>query len=141
MPSITGHRSAVGGRIASTGAKVMRTALIILALVQCGGCNSGSAERAREQEKTAELLEAKLDYLGAVTDVVWYDIERNNVYIGFDPLPADWDMIVRGAALAGNQATDFGFHAWGCRATPQGWRPGDGPYHGEHTARYGRVAD
>lgn len=87
----------------------------------------------------AQVLNKELSYLSEVPEIVWYEIERNNVYIGFSPLPEDWEMIIKGAALTGNHAINFGCHVWAVDANKKGWRPGDSPFYGEVTARYGKL--
>ena len=87
----------------------------------------------------AQVLNKELSYLSEVPEIVWYEVERNNVYIGFSPLPEDWEMIIKGAALRGNQAINFGCHVWAVDANKKGWRPGDSPFYGEITARHGKL--
>jgi len=86
-----------------------------------------------------ELLKKELSYLGEIKEVKWWEVDDNNVYIGFDPVPEDWELITKGAALRGNKTIDFGCHAWAVSGGAKRWRPGNGPYLGEFTARYGRV--
>lgn len=72
----------------------------------------------------------------------WVEVDGNNAHIGFDPVPEDVDMVVRFAALNGNKATDFGFHASGVKASAgPGWRPGNPGLIVEHTARHGKIED
>lgn len=89
----------------------------------------------------AEILRNELSYLIDIEEVSWYEVNNNNVYIGFSPVPNDWNLIIRGAAFRGNKAIDFGVHVWALEGSQRGWRPGDGSYLGEVTARYGRVQD
>ena len=90
----------------------------------------------REDKIKNELL-----YLNDVQEVAWYEVDDNDVYIGFSPVPNDWNLIIRGAALRANKAIDFGVHVWALKGSQRGWRPGKGTYLGEVTARYGRVKD
>jgi hypothetical protein len=92
----------------------------------------------KSHTRTQELNKA-MSYLSEIPEIVWYQVERNNVYIGFSPLPEDWEMIIKGAALRGNQAINFGCHVWAVDANKKGWRPGDSPFYGEVTARYGKL--
>ena len=87
-------------------------------------------------------LQKELAYLWEIIpEVRWCEIEGNDVFIGFDPLPDDWKAIIAGAALRGNKAINLGCNVWAVRAQHKGWRPGAGPYYGEITARYGRIED
>jgi hypothetical protein len=81
-----------------------------------------------------------LEYLEKeVEEIQWVEIVRNTAYVGFDPLPNDWEIVIKAAAITANRASDFGFHVWAVRASDRGWRPGDGPYYGTVTARYGKI--
>jgi hypothetical protein len=84
-------------------------------------------------------LMKELEYLNKVEEIVWVEIEDNDVYIGFDPVPSDWELIIRAAAFNGNRAIDFGTHVWAAYGSRRGWRPGQSKYLGEVTARYGKV--
>ena len=48
-------------------------------------------------------------------------------------------MVIKGAAIAGNKAINFGVHVWAIKASEKGWRPGDGHFYKEVTARYGKI--
>ena len=87
------------------------------------------------------ILRDSLSYLNRVPEVAWFEASRNNVYIGFSSLPADWNAVIRGAALRCSAALDSGCHAWAVDSSQHGWRPGAGPYHGEVTARHGRIEE
>ena len=81
-----------------------------------------------------------LKYLDDIEEIKWVQFEDNNAYIGFDPLPNDWQAIIRAAALHANKATDFGFHVWAVKAEARGWRPGSSrSLYGEVTARHGKI--
>ena len=96
---------------------------------------SSTAGQGREQ-----TLRKCLSYLqNSVPEVAWVEVENNNIYIGFSRLPSDWQTVTKGAALNGNKAIGFGCHAWAVDAKYRGWRPGDGSYYGEFTARHGRI--
>ncbi len=90
-----------------------------------------------------QALHKAMSYLSEIPEVEWHEIQRNNVYIGFKQLPSDWRIIINGAALRGNEAMNFGCHIWAIDANKfnEGWRPGDGPFYGEMTARYGKLQD
>ncbi len=93
----------------------------------------------QEQDLRAAL--AYLDDASALPDVAWWAVHGNEVMIGFTEWPADGEMILKGAALRGNKAIDFGCHAYGVRATDTAARM-DGRIdriYGTATARYGRI--
>ena len=89
----------------------------------------------------AAALKSSLQYLTGIDEVEWIDFDKNNVYIGFERRPADLAAIVNAAAVIGNRAYGFGVHVWAVNAKRPGWRPGDGPYYCEATARYGELKD
>ena len=86
-------------------------------------------------------VEQTLSYLNEIEEVKWVKIEKNNAYIGFNPCPDDWLLIIKAAALRANKATDFGFHVWAVDASKyeDDWRPGNGKAIGETTARHGKI--
>ncbi len=81
----------------------------------------------------------RLEYLNDVEEIVWVEIESNTVYIGFEPIPNDWKMIIDFAALYGNNVTGFGTHVWAVYGKRKGWRPGDSSFIGSTTARHGKI--
>jgi len=81
----------------------------------------------------------RLEYLNDVKEIVWIEIESNAVYIGFEPIPNDWEMIIDFAALYGNNVTGFGTHVWAVYGKRKGWRPGDSSFIGNTTARHGKI--
>ena len=87
----------------------------------------------------SENLKKRLEYLNDIPEISWYEVERNNVYIGFNNIPIDFRVIVNAAAVHGNNAYGFGVHVWAVIASQKGWRPGDGPYYCCATARGGRI--
>lgn len=87
----------------------------------------------------AAALKSSLQYLSKIDEVRWLEFDRNNVYIGFDRRPADLAAVVNAAAVIGNRAYGFGVHVWAVNAENSGWRPGDGPYYCEATARHGEL--
>jgi len=91
--------------------------------------------------KEEKILANRLAYLHEIPEIDWIEIEDNNVYIGFNSLPEDWRIIVNAAAVHGNKAINFGCHAWAVDARYRGWRPGDGPFYGEASARYGKLEE
>ena len=98
----------------------------------------------REKSVQASSVRSVLAYLGTRPDVVWYEIERNNVYIGFSSTAEpDWLMATRMAAYKGNKATSFGFHAWAAdaRVAREGWRPDRPGYICSVTFRHGELDD
>jgi hypothetical protein len=120
-------------------------ALLIGALSGCSDSRSGSqsstklAESTNKQRSREIILRQELSYLNDIEEVAWYEVDDNDVIVGFEPLPEDWELVIRGAALRGNRAIDFGCHVWAVKAKDRGWRPGTGPYYGEVTARQGKI--
>ena len=98
---------------------------------------AASQTMARDQD----ALKSRLAYLKDIPEIAWVEFDGNNVYIGFKERPSDLRTIVNGAALWGNKAYGFGVHVWAVEARYRGWRPGEGPYYCEATARYGKVQD
>ena len=84
-------------------------------------------------------LKDELKYLNDITDISWWEVDNNTVYICFKTAPSDWRLILQFAALRGNVRIGFGTHAWGLVGAKYGWRPGDGYYLGVETARYGKI--
>jgi len=97
------------------------------------------SEPASTSVTRSQVLHKELSYLTDISEVAWIEIERNDVYVGFNTLPNDWEMIIKGAAVRGNHAINFGCHVWAVSADKKGWRPGDSSCYGEFTARYGRI--
>jgi hypothetical protein len=96
---------------------------------------TASESTARDQA----ALTKRLSYLQNIPEISWVEYERNNVYIGFNKRPDDLRTIINAAAAMGNRAYGFGVHVWAVKANQRGWRPGDGEYYCEATARYGKV--
>jgi len=88
----------------------------------------------------ADPVKEALSYLGNVSEVAWYEIDKNNVYIGFTSRPTDLGLVVGAAAFNGNKARDFGFHAWAvdAKTAQKGWRPGQPGYICSATCRHGK---
>lgn len=85
------------------------------------------------------IIRNELEYLHDIPEIGWFEVDGNNVYIGFKTVPSDLSLIIRGAALRANKAIDFGVHVWAVKASQKGWRPGQGPYYEEVTARHGKI--
>ena len=96
-------------------------------------------EETKARMTREKILAKRLSYLHEVIEVQWFNIEDNNVYIGFKPLPSDWQIITNAAALHGNKAINFVCNTWAVNADNPNWRPGNGPFYGKATARNGRV--
>ena len=109
------------------------------------GCNEveddikGTLGIARNESAMERKLQEAMSYLNELYEVDWYEVDGNNVYIGFEPLPDDWQIVINGAALHGNKTTNFECHVWAINANQKGWRPGDGLFHGKATAYSGRL--
>jgi len=86
-----------------------------------------------------EVLVDSLEFLGESPDVAWYEIQENQVVIGFEEETPTIEPIIREAALRGNRALDYGFCAWAVPATPRDWTMNEDPYFVFVWARYGSV--
>lgn len=77
-----------------------------------------------------------------IPEVAWCKFDGNTVYVGFKTYPADGEAILRGAALHGNAAINFGCHVWAVHAdqinNPPYYGMLSGKWYDEVTARYGR---
>ena len=111
-------------------------AVAILVIVFLTYRNENGSSAAPKKNPGAEQA---LSYLNDIEEIKWVEIDGNNAYIGFDPLPSDWQLVIKAAAVHANKATDFGFHVWAVPAAKRGWRPGDSSYYGNVTARYGKI--
>jgi len=85
-----------------------------------------------------KLME-RLEYLNDVKEIIWIEIESNIIYIGFDPVPDDWQLIINYVGLWGNAKIGFGCHVWAIHTRQKGWRPGNSAYLGQITARHGKI--
>ncbi len=101
------------------------------------GSTSSTSSKPKQSKET--VLKVELNYLNDISEVKWWEVDDNSIYINFEPTPSDWNMIIRGAALKANKAIDFGTHVWALSGKQKGWRPGDSGYLGEVTARYGKI--
>ena len=88
-----------------------------------------------------KVLRAELKYLNDIPEIQWWEVMENMVFMSFSPVPNDYEIIIRDAALKGNKRIDFGVHVWAVKNQPAGWRPGNGPYLGVVTARYGKFEE
>lgn len=100
---------------------------------------STKGKPSKSQLSKGSVLKSELNYLNDIKEITWWEVDDNDVYINFEPLPTDWNMIIRAAALKGNKAIDFGVHVWSMSGKQKGWRPGDSGYTGSVTARYGKI--
>jgi len=104
---------------------------------------SSSSKKSSSTSSNGNSKESKikkeLTYLNDITEIAWYEVDDNDVFIGFSPIPNDWKTILKGAALRANKKINFGVHVWALNSNQKGWRPGDGRYIGEVTARYGKI--
>jgi hypothetical protein len=125
--------------------------LFFLLIVYIGTMDSGkkrtsnSASKAIQSQKSSSSRQSKvknaISYLNDIDEVAWVEVDNNNVYVGFDPVPSDMDAIIRAAAMNGNRAADFGVHVWAVKSTQRNWRPGQGSYLAQHSARHGKIID
>ena len=100
---------------------------------------SGSTKGKSSKFSKTSVLKVELNYFNDIKEITWWEVDDNHVYINFEPLPSDWNMIIRASALKGNKTTDFGVHVWAMTGKRKGWRPGDSGYTGSVTARYGKI--
>ena len=90
---------------------------------------------------SAKVLRTELKYLNGIPEIQWWEVVENKVFMSFSPVPNDYVIIIRDAALKGNKRIDFGVHVWAVKNQPAGWRPGNSPYLGVVTARYGEFEE
>jgi len=102
----------------------------------CGYCILGPSAPSEKEIK----LKDELKYLDDITDISWWEVDNNNVYICFVTVPSDWRLVLQGAALRGNARIGFGTHVTALVGEKNGWRPGDGGgYLGMVSARHGKI--
>ena len=102
---------------------------------------SGSTYSKPKDNQKEKTLNGLMIYLDDIQEVDWWEVDDNTIYISFNPVPDDWNAIIRGAALGGNKAIGSGVHVWALNNQRRGWRPsnkGD-DYLGNTTARYGKI--
>jgi len=88
---------------------------------------------------STKSLMTEMNYLNDISEIGWWEVDDNDVYINFNTLPSDWNMIVRAVALKGNKTTNFGVHVWVLSGKQKGWKPRDGGHIKQITARYGKI--
>ena len=113
-------------------------AILIIGSLSSDGSKS-STSRTSTSISREQKLRNELQYLNDIKEISWFEVDDNDVYIGFRTRPNDLSLILRGAALRANKAINFGVHVWGVKSSQKGWRPGQGPYYEEVTARYGKI--
>jgi len=89
------------------------------------------------------ILQRELEgFFMDIPEVSWCKFDRNDVYVGFKTYPPDGRAILRGAALHGNAAINFGCHVWAVHANQRNNPPHygtlSGKWYDEVTARYGK---
>ena len=84
------------------------------------------------------VVEKRLAYLNDIEGVAQVAFEQNNVFIGFETLPDDYEVIVRAAAVHGNKALGRRVHVWACKYVadqpPRSW-----PWYCFATGQNGKV--
>jgi hypothetical protein len=98
-----------------------------------------ATEKSNNPTDQETILLQRLSYLNDVEEIAWFEVDNNDVYIGFDPLPSDWKLIIQSAAIHGNNVINFGCHVWAVKGSERGWRPSNGPHYGNVTARHGKI--
>ena len=79
--------------------------------------------KAKENET---VLQRRLAYLTSIPEVDWVKFDDNNVYVGFSSYPTDGNLIIKFAAVNGNEAINFGCHVWAVHAN----QANNPPYYG-----------
>lgn len=86
------------------------------------------------------------DFQKTVPEIKWIIVDKNNAYVGWDPIPKDYREVCKSMALAANKATNFGFHVWAfedSKISAGKEAIQDAINHGkflfETTARYGKI--
>jgi len=101
--------------------------------------NNTQTTKKSSRVSKGQKLKSLMVYLDDINEVKWWEVDDNTVYISFNPVPSDWNSIIRGAALGGNEKIGFGVHVWALNNKSRGWRPGDSGYLGNVTARHGKI--
>ncbi|MBT4208877.1 hypothetical protein HOE22_11150 [Candidatus Woesearchaeota archaeon] len=101
--------------------------------------NKTQTTKKPSQSSKEQQLKSLMVYLDDISEVKWWEVDDNTIYINFNPVPSDWNAIIRGLALSGNEKIGFGVHVWALKNKSRGWRPGDSGYLGNVTARYGKI--
>jgi len=125
-----------GQKLSSSVPRVVALIIAAVAGLWAIGRLSGDSKWMLDHEAT---LKSEMRYLNDIEEIAWWEVDGNNVYVGFREVPSHWQWIIRGAALRGNRAINFGCHVWAVKGGAPGWRPGDPGYLGQVTARYGRI--
>lgn len=103
---------------------------------------AGKIAKAKAKENET-VLQRRLAYLMDIPEVDWMRFEDNSVYIGFNVYPTDGEVIIKFAAVHGNNAINFGCHVWAVHSSQLNNPPYYGTmsdkWYGEATARYGRI--
>ena len=79
------------------------------------------SDKKTKQEKEVGLRNA-LSYLSNVSSVAWYEIDGNDIYVGFWFLSDDWRMIIKGVALKGSNALNSRCQVFAMDADKEAWR-------------------
>ena len=131
----------------------MKKPIGILSIIMLFSCAPEKKEEIRTPEKKVEIRKIKvasksnreivkkntLSYLNDIEEIQWFEVDDNDVYISFNPVPSDWNLVIRGADFRAHKAINFVIHVWELKNKRRGWKPSDGGYLDEVTARYGRV--
>jgi len=141
-----GERIMSGKMIKRCAGQAVTLAALLAAATACRQTSEPSKQTSDPSKpsgpsQTEQRILDAIAYLDDIEEVSWYEVEANSIYIGFEKRPDDIDLIVKGAAINGNKAIDFGVHAWGIVGAGEGWRPSyRGPQAAcEYTARHGRI--
>lgn len=115
-------------------------ALVAVTAWSSVACLGSGGDSPRETTREARLSE-RLAYLGSIPEIVWHQVDNNDVYIGWHSKPDDFRLVNTTAALNGSAAIRFGVHVWSVNGGGPGWRPGDAGLLCTTTARGGKIEE
>jgi hypothetical protein len=135
-----GAKQKKGCSIGCLTSTILVSLVIFVIFLQLGKSNQSSVPHRTSESKRANLI-SEMYYLNKIEEIEWVEIVSNTIYIGFKSVPSDLKLICNAAALKGNRTINFGVHVWAIDSNKfqKGWRPGDGTYYYEVTARNGEL--
>ena len=124
--------------------KILVLAIVFVVLFLCVKNCSYSTNDSSTPNYTATIVLD--DFQKTVPEIKWIIVDKNNAYVGWDPIPKDYREVCKSMALAANKATNFGFHVWAFEDSKISAGKDaiqDAINHGkvlfETTARYGKI--
>jgi len=97
-------------------------------------------DKYKEHPAPQNPLQKRLEYLYEIPEIEWVEYKGNNVYLGFNRICDDIQMIVNAAAFNGNIAHGSGVHVWAIDAKDRFIFTLSRPY-AHATVRYGKFED